>query len=50
MSKIVEVLGIPPDHILDRATRRDRFFERGTGGTWVLKRHRDGRNVSVHYY
>lgn len=43
MSKIVEVLGIPPSHIIEKATRRDRFFERGPGGTWSLRRHRDGR-------
>ncbi|XP_011409235.2 PREDICTED: dual specificity tyrosine-phosphorylation-regulated kinase 1A-like [Amphimedon queenslandica] len=43
MSKIVEVLGIPPPHVLERSARRDRFFERESGGTWVLKRQRDGR-------
>ena len=45
MSKIVEVLGIPPTHILERATRRDKFFERESGGTWIFKRQRDGRKV-----
>ena len=41
MCKIVEVLGIPPAHILEKASRKDKFFERGPGGTWTLKRHRD---------
>ena len=31
MSKIVEVLGIPPPHILERSAKRDRFFERESG-------------------
>ena len=49
MSKIVEVLGIPPPHILERSAKRDRFFERESGGTWVLKRQRDGRKVTTKY-
>ena len=55
--KIVEVLGIPPAHVLERASgcRTEKFFEKGPGGNWVLKRHRDGRKVGsmclleVHY-
>ena len=48
MCKIVEVLGIPPAHVLERASgcRTEKFFEKGPGGNWVLKRHRDGRKVS----
>ena len=46
--KIVEVLGIPPVHILERAGRTERFFEKGPGGNWILKRSRDGRKVQYH--
>ena len=46
--KIVEVLGIPPAHILERAGRTERFFEKGPGGNWILKRSRDGRKVQYH--
>lgn len=47
--KIVEVLGIPPAHVLERASgcRTEKFFEKGPGGNWVLKRPRDGRKVSA---
>lgn len=43
MCKIVEVLGIPPGNILEKATRTDKFFEKGPGGTWTLKRLRDAK-------
>ena len=45
MSKIVEVLGIPPTHIIERAVRRDKYFEKLSDGTWTLKKHREGRKV-----
>ena len=45
--KIVEVLGIPPTHVLEKASRTEKFFERGPGGNWMLQRPRDGRKVSV---
>lgn len=45
MSKIVEVLGIPPAHIIEKAARRDKYFERLSDGTWTLKKHREGRKV-----
>ena len=43
--KIVEVLGIPPTHLLERASgsRTEKFFEKGPGGNWMLKRHPNGR-------
>jgi serine/threonine protein kinase len=45
VSKIVEVLGIPPAHVLERASssRTEKFFEKGPGGNWMLRRPRDGR-------
>ena len=45
--KIVEVLGIPPDHILQMASRTEKFFEKGPGGNWMLRRSRDSRKVLV---
>ena len=50
MGKIVEVLGVPPDHILHMASRTDKFFEKGAGGNWVLRRFRDGRKVWILLY
>ena len=43
--KIVEVLGVPPSHVLERASRTEKFFEKGPGGNWILRRPRDGRKV-----
>ena len=44
---MVEVLGVPPAHVLERASssRTEKFFEKGPGGNWTLKRPRDGRKV-----
>ena len=47
MFKIIEVLGMPPDHIITKASRAEKFFERTTMGTWVLRRPRDGRKVKL---
>ena len=44
----MEVLGIPPTHIIERAARKDKYFERLVDGTWTLKRHREGRKVQCH--
>ena len=43
--KIVEVLGIPPAHVLDSASRTEKYFEKGPGGNWMLRRPRDSRKV-----
>ena len=45
MCKIVEVLGVPPPLVLERASRTEKFFEKGPGGNWILRRPRDGRKV-----
>ncbi|KAJ6251248.1 serine/threonine-protein kinase minibrain [Anaeramoeba flamelloides] len=37
MSKIVEVLGIPPDEILNKAPGTSKFFEKNRNEKWVLK-------------
>jgi len=44
--KIIEVLGMPPDHIINKASRAEKFFERTSMGTWVPRRPRDGRKVN----
>ena len=40
MNKIVEVLGVPPQHILDQAAPHKirRLFERQSDGTWRVKK------------
>ena len=40
MNKIVEVLGVPPAHILEQATPQKirRLFERQNDGTWRVKK------------
>lgn len=48
MNKIVEVLGIPPNHIMDLAPKARKFFEKLSDGTWSVKKTKDGKRVSVH--
>ncbi|KAJ3445013.1 serine/threonine-protein kinase minibrain [Anaeramoeba flamelloides] len=38
MSKIVEVLGIPPDEILNKAPGTSKFFEKNRNEKWTLKK------------
>ncbi len=49
MMKIVEVLGVPPVHMLNHAPKAARFFDRLSDGTYVPKRPKEGRMVSVTY-
>ena len=35
------MLGVPPLHIIEKASRRDKFFEKRPGGNWVLRRSKD---------
>ena len=39
------ILDPPPTHLLERASgsRTEKFFEKGPGGNWMLKRHPNGR-------
>lgn len=46
MNKIVEVLGIPPNHIMDLAPKARKFFEKLSDGTWSVKKTKDGKRVS----
>ena len=45
MNKIVEVLGIPPNHIMDLAPKARKFFEKLSDGTWSVKKTKDGKRV-----
>lgn len=45
MNKIVEVLGIPPSHIMDLAPKARKFFEKLSDGTWSIKKTKDGKRV-----
>lgn len=47
MNKIVEVLGIPPNHIMDLAPKARKFFEKLSDGTWSIKKTKDGKRVHV---
>ncbi|XP_073980886.1 minibrain isoform X2 [Rhodnius prolixus] len=44
MNKIVEVLGMPPKHILDMAHKTRKYFEKNsTGDGYVLRKAKDGK-------
>ncbi|XP_050415120.1 dual specificity tyrosine-phosphorylation-regulated kinase 1A isoform X2 [Patella vulgata] len=43
MMKIVEVLGIPPDHLLDQAPKSKKYFEKSPDGSYVCKKPKDGK-------
>lgn len=46
MNKIVEVLGMPPKHILDQAHKARKYFDKVPGpgkGSYVLKKPKDGK-------
>ncbi len=50
MNKIVEVLGIPPNHIMDLAPKARKFFEKLSDGTWSVKKTKDGKRVSLGFF
>jgi len=43
MNKIVEVLGIPPKVLLDKAHKTRKYFERTSDGTYQVRRYKDSR-------
>lgn len=43
MNKIVEVLGMPPAHMLEQGSKTRRYFDRFPDGTWQLKRIKEGK-------
>ena len=46
MNKIVEVLGIPPSYILDKAPKTRRYFEKLSDGKYSIRKYKDNRKVS----
>jgi len=47
MNKIVEVLGIPPRALLDKAHKTRKYFERLPDGTYQIRRYKDNRRVKI---
>lgn len=51
--KIVEVLGMPPNHILEQGTKTKRFFDRLPDNTWIPRKSKERRvrkkNISFRY-
>jgi len=45
MMKLVEVLGVPPLHLLDRAPKTSKFFERLPDGTYRPKLNSEDKQV-----
>lgn len=43
--KVVEVLGIPPNHMLESAPKARKFFDRLPDGTYACKSSKDGKKV-----
>ncbi|XP_072011147.1 dual specificity tyrosine-phosphorylation-regulated kinase 1B-like isoform X1 [Engystomops pustulosus] len=41
MNKIVEVLGTPPNHMLDQAPKARKYFDKLPEGTWTVKKNKD---------
>jgi len=41
--KIVEVLGMPPNHILEQGTKTKRFFDRLPDNTWIPRKSKERR-------
>ena len=46
MMKIVEVLGVPPAHMLDHAPKARKYFDKIPDGSYVPKKSKDGKKVS----
>jgi dual specificity tyrosine-phosphorylation-regulated kinase 1 len=43
MMKIVEVLGMPPTHILEQGTKTKRFFDHLPDNTWIPRKNKEKR-------
>lgn len=43
--KIVEVLGMPPTSLLDRASKTKKYFDKLPDGTYVPKKSKDSKKV-----
>ena len=47
MMKIVEVLGIPPFDLLDRAPKTRKFFDQLPDKSYVCRKAKDGKRVCI---
>lgn len=45
MNKIVEVLGVPPSHMLDAAPKARKYFDKLSDGLWTVKKNKDSKKV-----
>ena len=45
MNKIVEVLGMPPIHILDNSPKARKYFDKLPNGQWILKKVKDNKRL-----
>lgn len=45
--KIVEVLGMPPQHILDQAPKARKYFDKLSDGSYTTKKAKDGKKVGL---
>lgn len=43
VNKIVEVLGLPPKHVLDQSSKAKKYFHKLQDGSYVLNVHKDGK-------
>lgn len=54
MNKIVEVLGVPPSHMLDAAPKARKYFDKLSDGLWTVKKNKDIKKVfdfsSIHIF
>jgi len=46
--KIVEVLGMPPTHILEQGTKTKRFFDHLPDNTWIPRKSKE-RKVIIYF-
>ncbi|XP_065678729.1 dual specificity tyrosine-phosphorylation-regulated kinase 1A [Hydra vulgaris] len=47
MNKIVEVLGIPPTKLLDKASKTKKYFERLPDGSYQVRRYKDSKKEYI---
>lgn len=48
--KVVEVLGLPPKHMLESAPKARKFFDRLPDGSYTCKCSKDGKKVSKYLF
>ncbi|KAG5855934.1 hypothetical protein ANANG_G00002260 [Anguilla anguilla] len=47
MNKIVEVLGVPPNHMLDQAPKARKYFDKLSDGLWTVKKNKDIKKTRI---